>query len=146
MQLNGHQLYSIACSLARVLLLRGLRDIMRVSSARYTYLSPQPKQIFCHYMLKNKHFFLLCLLDLESWFAVFVCVSACCPQVLRSAAAVTAVKATATTGPQIIHGFWKEINKSGETGMSHHHMKMLTRRSPKLWDTRLAIKIDAMHK
>lgn len=28
-----------------------------------------------------------------------------CPQVLKSTAAVTAVRATATTGPQIIHGF-----------------------------------------
>lgn len=42
---------------------------------------------------------------------VFQCGSAFkenCPHVLRSTAAVTAVTATAATGPQIIHGFWNK--------------------------------------
>lgn len=55
MQLNGHQLYSIACSLARVLLLRGLRDIMRASSVRLFFhvFEPPTKANFLSLCVKK---------------------------------------------------------------------------------------------
>lgn len=74
-----------------------------------------------------------------------VCVWASCPQVLKSTAAVTAVRATATTGPQIIHGFWnKWRHRNGNMSITTQNRPSKDRQ--KHWQRELAIETNAVHR